>query len=181
MVDKTAWESLEGHQAFTTYATQADAAAASAPGAKDYVATQDEKGWHDPKADTTEDGRRQIKVGGVPHVMYPAVFTGVADAAGIGIVEELVIPVAQAKKVNIKPTGTGMTNVPGTGNTVKVPLKPMTVFQKIQRRSGVSNFWIRNTDVAEESNTAVDLSPTLAALAALDAKVDKILAKLGIS
>ncbi len=180
MENKPAWQSLEDQQAFTTYATQADAVAASATGAKDYNPAQDEKGWLDPKADTTEDGRRQIKVGGVPHVMYPAVFTGVADAAGDGIVEELVIPVAQAKKTNIKPTGPGMTNVPGTGNVVKVPLKPLTVFQKIRRRSGVSNFWIRNTDVAEESNTAVDLSPTLAALASMSTKVDKILVKFGI-
>ncbi len=177
MADKPAWQLLTEQQAFTTYATQDDAAAVQGPGAKDYVASQDVKYWFDPMAHTTEDGRVQLKIAGVSYVMYPFVFTGDLDGDGNGILGNLVIPVSQATRVNIKPDGP----YPGTGATTPVPLKPLSAFQRIRQRSPFLGFQIRNTDVADKSSGSyTDLKPVLDALAEISAKLDKFIsAKLG--
>jgi len=182
MSDKAPWESLEGYQEFMTFATQDDAAKVNAPGAKDYVSTKDAKNWFDPNPEDGQGGKFTFDIGDTPHVLYPRAFFGKLNPDQTGILSSLVIPVNDAKRVNIILTGTGMTNVPATGKSTPVPLKALGANQVILRQTPFSPFMVRNTDVPlageqqQQGNDAV-----VAALASIEAKVNKILVKFGIA
>jgi hypothetical protein len=185
---KPAWEPIETYQAFPTYATQEAALAAGIPGAKTYTATDDEKNWIDPKANEPGPGKRIATYKGAPWVLYlDGTFSGkLIDADQNGIVEDLAMPVAEALKLNIKPSGPGMTNVPGTGNVVPVPLNgALAPTQKIRRETPMGAWKVRNFDVllpAEESQKTLQLQlgGLANAVAALAVQVAKIAAKLGV-
>jgi hypothetical protein len=192
METKPAWESLEGHQVARTFATQEDAAAAGAPGAKTYVATEDQKLWFDPKAGEPdpEPGpgespkpktKMHFQIGGLPWVVYHYCFRDKADANQEGVLENLALPVPQAIKLNIKPTTVGG-SAPGTGNTVPVPLNgPLSPTQKIRRPSHMAGWEIRNIDVQTEPEQVADQAQaTAAAVVRIEGTVNKIATKLGV-
>lgn len=192
METKPAWESLEEHQVATTFQTQDKAAAAGAPGAKTYVATEDEKLWFDPKAgepdpeptpgETPKPKTKQhFDIAGVPWVMYLFCFKGKADANQDGVLENLALPVSQALKLNIKPTTVGG-SAPGTGKIVPVPLNgPLTATQKIRRPTHTAGFQIRNIDVQTEPEQVADQAQaTAAAVVRIETKLNAIGAKLGV-
>jgi len=188
-LQKLAWEGLEKLQAFPTFATQDAAAAAGAPGAKDYVSTQDERNHFDPNPAEPADYKIHFYVGSVLWVMYRFVFGGKLDPDQNGILVSLAMPAEQAGKVNIKPSGTGMTNVPGTGKVMPVPLKrDLLPTEKIRRQTAFSNFQIRNLDVALPSEVAASTVDSMAktvqdlltGLAEVQLKLGKIMAKLGV-
>ena len=181
MSTKAPWEPLESYQEFPTFATQADAAKVLAPGALDYVATEDAKNWFDPNADLPGDGKVFFPISGVPWVIYPRAFSGKLNPDETGIVGNLAIKVSEAKKVNIPPTGTGMTNVPATGLVVPVPLKPLAATQKLLRPNPFSPFQVRNTDVPLAGDGDQQSGVILAALGRLEIKINKIMAKFGIT
>ena len=189
---KPAWEPLEGHQVVRTFATQEEAATAGVPGAKNYVAAEDQKLWADPKAgepdpepapgETPKPKTKQhFEVAGVPWVLYFFCFKGKCDPNQDGVLETLALPVAQALKLNIKPTTVGG-SAPGTGNTVPVPLTgPLSATQKIRRPAPLGGFQIRNLDVPLPTEQAAqESSATAAAVARIEAKVDKLLAHFNI-
>lgn len=180
---KPAWESLEKLQAFPTFQNQDAASLAQAPGARNYLPTQDERNWYDPNPGEAGPFRVQFEVGGAPWVMYRFAFTGKMDAAENGIVSSIAMPITQAARVNIKPSGAGMTNVPGTGKVVPVPLnRDLLPTERIRRQTPFSPFEIRNLDVSPPSEqAAADAQQTAAATVRIEAKVDKILAKLQIT
>lgn len=177
---KQAWEPLESYQEFPTFATQDDAAKVNAPGARDYVAEHDDKHWFDPDPADGRDGKFTFDLSGVPHVFYPRVVTGAMSPDGSGRVTSLVIPVVQAAKVNIIPTGPNTTNWPATGKSVPVPMLPFGAEQKLLKPNPFSPFMVRNTDVPLPADEA-GLTPVMAAINGLRVQVDKILAKLGIA
>jgi hypothetical protein len=183
METKPAWESLEKLQAFPTYQDQAAAAAANAPGAKEYVANQDERHWYDPDPGAPSPFKTHFEVGAVPWVMYRFAFTGKMDADENGIVSSIAMPIAQAGKVNIMPSGLGMTNLPSTGRTVPVPMsRDLAATEKIRRQTPFSAAMIRNVDVMLPGEAAAQTVELMAvALAQANQKLDKVLAKLGIS
>ncbi len=172
---KPAWELLDAYYAFPNFATQDDAAQANAPGARNYLASEDDKHWFDPKADLPGEGKTLFSINSVPHVMYHRAFFGRQYSDGSGVLEPLVIPVAFAKRVNIIPTGTGTTNWPATGKTVPVPINPLLPTQILLRPNPFSPFQVRNTDVMlsdeEQQSTQAEIL----------AGVRKILAHFGIS
>ena len=195
---KQPWEPLANYQLFPTFATQADADAAKAPGAKNYAPGDDTKGWHDPDADKPGGGKLHFEVNGIPHVFYPFVFRGKTNpdatqdpATQFGLLESLVIPVEVAKRVNIKPSGLGMTNIPGTDRTIPVPLAPLGEFQRIMAFGGPGSIVmkVRNLDVPLPTEaTAANTEAVLVAVQAIGAavqvigvKVDKLLVKFAIT
>ena len=190
---KPAWEPLEGHQVVRTFATQEEAATAGVPGAKNYVAAEDQKLWFDPKAGEPDPEpapgktpkpktKEHFEVGGVPWVLYLFCFKDKRDANEDGVLESLALPVSQALKLNIKPTVVGG-SAPGTGNTVPVPLSgPLEPTQKIRRRSSFAGFEIRNVDVPTETEKVADQTKdTAEAVVRIEAKVDRILAHFKIA
>lgn len=181
MSQKAPWEPMADYQEFTTFATQADAAKVLAPGAKDYVAADDSKGWFDPNPEEVKDGKFTFDMGGKLMVFYPRVFVGKMTPEGVGITGSLVISVEFAKRVNIPPQ-LGTANVPGTGKVTPVPLKALAPSQKLLRPNPFSPFQVRNTDVplAEEAAQQQG-ADTLSTLQRLETKVDKILVKFGIA
>lgn len=182
---KKAWQDLKDLLAFVTFATQEEAAAAGNPVAKNYVANEDEKNWRDPDADKPGPGKRLFTSKGVPWVLYlNGTFSGAqVDADQNGIVEDLAMPVSEALKLNIPPKGTGQTNVPITGRVVPVPFSaPLAPTQKIRRETPMGPWKIRNYDVPLPSEQAAqDAQSSAAGVARIEAKVDKILFKFGIS
>ncbi len=183
METKPAWESLEKLQAFPTYQDQASAAAANAPGAKEYVANHDERHWYDPDPGAVSLFKVQFEVGGQPWVMYRFAFTGKMDAGENGIVSSIAMPLAQAGRVNIMPSGNGMTNVPSTGRVVPVPLtRDLSGTEKIRRQTPFSAFMIRNMDVMLPSEVAAQTVDMIGqAVEQANAKLDKLLAKFNIT
>ena len=176
------WESLASYQEFPTFATQDDAAKVNAPGAKDYVATQDGKGWFDPDPTDNKDGKFNFDMGGTQMVFYPRVHTGAMNADGSGKLTSLVVSVAQAARVNIVPTGPGTTNWPSTGKNLPVPLMPLGPNQTLLKSSPFGPFMVRNTDVPLPADASqVGQDAVLSAVNGVRVQVDKILAKLGIA
>ena len=75
------------------------------------------KYWMDPGA------QKAGVFGGIPMALYSRIYAGYNDATQLPIWDQLFISVADAKVVNIPPTGTGNTNVPGAD----VPAVPVPV------------------------------------------------------
>jgi hypothetical protein len=178
---KPAWEPIEDYLTFVTYPNQETAAAAAAPGARNYVATEDQKDWYDRNAGQPSPGKRLFTSRGVPWVLYLyGAFTGKLDNDGNGIVEDLAMTVDEAAKVNIIPKGPNMTNIPQTGNTVPVPfISPLSPTQKIRREMPMGGFKIRNIDVLLPGEQAQqNLENTLAEILA---NQRKIMTALGIA
>jgi hypothetical protein len=75
------------------------------------------KYWEDPAA------QKSIVVAGVPFAIYSRVYVGFDQQQQVPLFDSLGISVEDAKTVNIPPTGTGNTNVPGAD----VPAVPCPV------------------------------------------------------
>lgn len=194
---KPAWENLEKLQAFPTFQDQDAAAATLAPGARGYIPTDDEKNWYDPNPAKKEYGKVHFTVGTEPWVMYPYVFNKRLDANQDGLLDNVAMPVDVAGKVNIKPSGLGQTNVPGTGHTVPVPFsRDLLPTEKIRRQTPMGDFDIRNIDVQLASEIAAETVDSISdevvaigtmvtalaqAMELVNERLAKIMAKLGIS
>jgi hypothetical protein len=177
---KPAWELINAYWAFKTYATQEDAAKNEAPGARSYRITHDEKNWYDPDADKPGPGKSFFDIGDAPYVVYENVFMG--KLAPDGALDRIALTVDFAKRVNIKPTGPGATNTLGTGKVTPVPLKgPLASTQRImQPNNPFAPLMIRNLDVPEPKD-ALGATALMGAIADLATKIDKLLAKFGVS
>ena len=190
MPEKSAWVGLSTIQAFPSYQDQAAAAAAGAPGAKNYLAAKDRKPWFDPTPESTgatpenpKGFKDHFEMGGVQFVRYLFAFKGKRAADESGGVENLVMTLTEAATVNIAPTGPGMTNVPGTGKDVPTPFKQnLLPTQKLLRQTPLSGFDIRNLDVIlPTEQAAADAQSTTAAVARIEAKIDRIMVALKVA
>lgn len=178
MSDKPMFQKLEEFQEEVTYGNQAQAIAAGIPGADIYTAGFPEKNWV-----MTEEKARKIPgaqvfnfaMSGVVQTLitFPYAFFGKSAVMGtisVGVLENLTIPLDKLNTLNIKSTGEGQTNVPGTGYSWPVPMKPLTGVQRIER---VQMSWqVHNLDVVPE----VAMTP---GEQVISGKCDQILAKLG--
>lgn len=190
MAAKPAWESLDSIQAFVSYQDQNAASAAGAPGAKEYVSTRDRKAWFDPKPgdkgatpENPQGFKDHFEMGGVKYVRYLHAFKGQIAPDQSGIVENLVMTLDEAGKVNIMPSGPGMTNVPTTGKDVPTPFRQgLSPTQKLLRKTPMEDFDIRNMDVILPAEQAAqDAQSIFAGVVRIEAKVDKLLAKFQIT
>lgn len=92
---------------FTTYGTRDAYKASTGKDTPAWNQTRPPKYWEDPKA------VKKGMMNGVPVMIYDRVYAGFDQAAGEPLWDMLILPVEEAKTVNIPPTGDGMTNVPG--------------------------------------------------------------------
>jgi len=93
---------------FPTYATRDDFEKMTGQVCPPWNSARAPKYWSDPKP-----VKKFIGPGNIDYTSYDRVWLGQRDAANNPVLEPLVIAVDQAAVVNIPPTGTGMTNVPG--------------------------------------------------------------------
>lgn len=104
---------------FQTYASREAYEQSTGKTCPTWDPTRAPKAWEDPGA------QQKLKVGTVAYTVYDRIFVGF-DASGAPIFEPLGMPVAEAKTVNIAPTGPGSTNVPGaSAPTVPCPLREL--------------------------------------------------------
>ena len=150
-MQKQAYEPISVLNAFPTYATADDYTRATGQPCPAWNPNRHPKSWLDPKPKKMTTGPD-----GTPYTMYLNSFLGNFDPEDQSpIFESLMLSIAEASTVNIAPTGTGQTNVPGADATpVPCPSKPLTSTQQIVRLGIGQVPVVRNIDVPLPSDNA---------------------------
>ena len=140
---KTPYEPLSVLAQYPSYATCADFEQASALPCPAWNLVRQPKTWYDPAAKPMFTGPS-----GVQYTLYERIFLGQYDSEGKGILEPLILPVSEARTVNIPPRGNGMTNVPGADQVeVPPPMKAPGPTQAIEKYGPMAVPMVRNRDV----------------------------------
>jgi len=140
---KTPYEPLAVLSQYPSYATCAELEHATAQTCPTWNPARQPKSWFDAAAKPMFTGP-----GGVQYTMYERIFLGKFGADGKGVIEQLILPVTEARTVNIAPKGPGMTNVPGADQPeVPTPLKVLGPNQAIMQYGPVAVAMVRNLDV----------------------------------
>jgi len=158
---------------FPTYATRDEYTAKTGQPCPEWTPTKHPKAWEDPNA------KKSFSVGGVDWVLYARTFSGF-DAEGNAVWEQVAMPVAEAKVVNIPPKGEGNTNVPGADQPeILCPMRLPTDGESIRPGFGnVPVVWTTaELDGLVKSGPFTELDR--AQLGRIEAKCDTIIQKLG--
>ena len=152
---KQAYDPITVLNAFPTYATPEDYTRATGQPCPAWTLSKHPKYWFDPKPKKMTTGPD-----GTAYTMYTNSFLGNFDPdTQLPIFESLMLSLTEASTVNIPPTGTGETNVPGAdANPVQCPSKPLTSTQQIVRYGVLQIPAVRNLDVPLPSDDATNFT-----------------------